>query len=441
MGGGKGPNNAPPDSKMTQMAGPWQPLQRPLQDVIPDAQRLYQQGPSQFGPSAVAPWNAAQQQGFQQGMGTARSGQQQLDEAFDTASYFSGHGANQPGQDFLAWSANNPGANPADWAQQQTLQESYGPSAGIDQLNATARGDYLNGNKYLDSTISNTLRDVNETLLPQLEGRMSQTGRYDADLEAKGQGQIAKTLSETAGNMRSQAYEAERSRQVGAASGAAGAENARAGVQLGAAGQIGNDAYRNLQQQIGAAQASNQGALASDQFQLNAAGQVPQQFQGRMAASDEMMRLGGMQQQQTEAQLQENQARFQYGQNAPWDNLNRYIQTLSGVGGMTNPQIAGQYAAQQMSGPSAGQQMFGNAMALAGLGTTAYTRSDRRLKKDIERIGRTDKNVPLYRYRYKWEEPDAPWRVGVLAQELGLTQPDAVREIGGYLSVDYGKVR
>ena len=63
------------------------------------------------------------------------------------------------------------------------------------------------------------------------------------------------------------------------------------------------------------------------------------------------------------------------------------------------------------------------------------TPSDSRLKRDIVSVGSLPNGLGLYSYRYIWSETTY---VGVMAQEVALTHPDAIsRDQNGYLSVDY----
>jgi Chaperone of endosialidase len=64
--------------------------------------------------------------------------------------------------------------------------------------------------------------------------------------------------------------------------------------------------------------------------------------------------------------------------------------------------------------------------------------SDIRLKRDIHPIGRTDRGLTLYRFRYLWSEEEM---VGVMAQEVLETAPEAVvTGADGYFRVDYGRL-
>lgn len=75
---------------------------------------------------------------------------------------------------------------------------------------------------------------------------------------------------------------------------------------------------------------------------------------------------------------------------------------------------------------------------LFGLGSAGIFKfSDRRLKKDIKKIGKTDDGQNLYSYRYKGS--DEP-QIGLMAQEVEKKRPDAVMTApSGYKAVNYDK--
>lgn len=75
---------------------------------------------------------------------------------------------------------------------------------------------------------------------------------------------------------------------------------------------------------------------------------------------------------------------------------------------------------------------------LMGLGS-AFLMSDKRTKTDIEKVGKV-KGHNVYSYRYKFQDPQAPKTVGVMAQEVERRRPDAVKEFGGIKHVNYGKL-
>lgn len=95
----------------------------------------------------------------------------------------------------------------------------------------------------------------------------------------------------------------------------------------------------------------------------------------------------------------------------------------------------------------ANQQQQANAYnsGLFGLGSTAlsglFALSDRRAKKDIEKVGKTDGGTPIYLFRYKGENDSTPRQMGVIAQEVWKTNPEAVRKLPtGLMAVNYDKV-
>lgn len=157
----------------------------------------------------------------------------------------------------------------------------------------------------------------------------------------------------------------------------------------------------------------------------------------------------------------------QYGRRL--DSMRNYAALMSqGSGVSTNlGQIGSQYAGgaantlqQQGSNQaqiamntgainaSAATAPFQNLMSLGtmgaglmqGAGAMGLAFSDVRLKKNIVPAGETEGGTPVYTYNYIWDEDtDNPY-LGVMAQEVERTNPDAVKTINGYKAVDYSKV-
>jgi hypothetical protein len=79
---------------------------------------------------------------------------------------------------------------------------------------------------------------------------------------------------------------------------------------------------------------------------------------------------------------------------------------------------------------------------MAGVGQMAgmaamMMMSDRRLKDSITRIGELDDETPVYTFKYKGEET---FHVGVMAQDILETHPEAVHIVDGFYAVDYSKL-
>jgi hypothetical protein len=113
---------------------------------------------------------------------------------------------------------------------------------------------------------------------------------------------------------------------------------------------------------------------------------------------------------------------------------NQYMQSLLGVGQLGLG--AGGLVAD------VGRESRGKAKDKSGLGraigTALVVGSDRRLKKDIKLIGRTDEGLNVYEFRYI--DGSGPY-IGVMAQEVAEMKPEALGPIvNGYMTVDYSKI-
>lgn len=77
-------------------------------------------------------------------------------------------------------------------------------------------------------------------------------------------------------------------------------------------------------------------------------------------------------------------------------------------------------------------------MQAASNAAGAYAASDRRLKVDIEKVGEEADGLGLYRYRYVTDQPDAPLRDGVMADEVAELRPWALGPMRGeFATVNY----
>ena len=129
-------------------------------------------------------------------------------------------------------------------------------------------------------------------------------------------------------------------------------------------------------------------------------------------------------------------------------------------GGGVEPKLHGDYlsstlAAQEAgkdkpelktSGQQSGQQgsAFGNiASTIGSVATIAKAlpmifASDRRLKHSIKRIGKTEKGLPIYTFKYKGDDREQT-HVGFMADEVERDHPEAVGKRDGYKTVDYSQ--
>jgi hypothetical protein len=134
---------------------------------------------------------------------------------------------------------------------------------------------------------------------------------------------------------------------------------------------------------------------------------------------------------------------FQQGQN--------FVQSGLGAIGAGTPQLfdpsvglnlgAAQRANQlQASAATAQNKAAHNAAMMQMIGSAAggAMASDRRLKTDIKKVGKTDSGLSVYTYKYKGDDKT---HMGVMAQEVEEVFPEAVTEVDGYKAVHYDLIK
>jgi hypothetical protein len=113
---------------------------------------------------------------------------------------------------------------------------------------------------------------------------------------------------------------------------------------------------------------------------------------------------------------------------------NQYMQNLLGVGqlGLGAGGLVADVG-RESRGKAKDKSKLGEA-----LGYSLVRFSDRRLKKDIKLIGRTDEGLNVYEFRYI--DGSGPY-TGVMAQEVAEMKPEALGPtVNGYMTVDYSKI-
>lgn len=130
----------------------------------------------------------------------------------------------------------------------------------------------------------------------------------------------------------------------------------------------------------------------------------------------------------------------QIAQQSFGDYLTRMLQGAQSqfsAGGQLANTIAG---AGQFSQQGLGSALGGIAQGV-GAAAAGGAFSDPMLKDDAELLHREDDGLGIYAYRYKWDDPDAPLRVGVMADEVAKLRPHALgEEVDGFMTVNYEKL-
>lgn len=209
-----------------------------------------------------------------------------------------------------------------------------------------------------------------------------------------------------------------------------------------AAGQFGADAFnRNSQFNAGSINQNSQfnagqmdNALAR---QLQAAGLLTN-LGSTMGADTRaniglQAELGGQQRDINQRQMTDEYQRLALIQSLLGVNPGAFIGQTSTGTSTTNG------TSTQSSNPGLGGIIGGIGQGLSGAASLAALFSDERLKADIEPAGTDAKGRRWYDYRYLWDAVGTRRR-GVMAQEVRETDPHAVGERDGFLTVDYSKL-
>ena len=152
-------------------------------------------------------------------------------------------------------------------------------------------------------------------------------------------------------------------------------------------------------------------------------------------------------------QMLQQEIETQYGRLGGLTSLGQQSAAGVGTAGMqTGARVAGLYGdvgAAQAGKELAQGQAFANVLNLpaqflgmqygAKVGTPGFSNifSDRRLKRNITKIGTRPDGLGVYEFEYVW---GGGRQIGLMAQEVQGVYPDAVGEVGGYLTVNYSKV-
>ena len=169
----------------------------------------------------------------------------------------------------------------------------------------------------------------------------------------------------------------------------------------------------------------------AQQRQLNAMGMAGDLSSSRYIDPQMLTVAGGTQDAFTQQTLDAEMSKYYEAQNQPYDEIQRAASLGMGFGGMGGEQKTVD------RGPKS--SMLGGMMQmLSPMAAMAAMRpnSDRRLKTDIKRIGKTAEGYPKYSFKYLWDK--ATTYIGVMADEV----PEEITSTGpgGYMSVDYSKV-
>lgn len=531
-GGGKGPSS---QGNITQTTtNPTQSAQLPfLTSGWEAASDLYQNSPYTYNPNqTLATPNFWLPTGYNELAAAGANAGQMLPQGMDLFGFISRGGTgiqNSPaatGLSNIAYGGNpylsstggaadtlnslagQAAANPYAGQLAQLAAMAQVPDYGMNSLQNTASGMYLNSNPYLDEMFGSASDAVSRAYqtatAPTTASNFSGAGRYGSGAYANSVSQNQQDLGSTLGNLSANIYggnyQAERARQDAASQALSSLIAQNYGLQGNFLNQAGQQYLAGLDQAAQDTGAAGQLSLASlgaqqraldtmqggyqsgNQQQLQALQLFPSLMQAQYSPAQAMIQAGqgltGLEQQV----LADAEKRFYGQQQAPWTNLNQYMnaigQPTTGSNSQTSPLLGPNPMSSALSTGTSALGLFnglnsafgggggigsmfgkgaGSGLAGATLGSFSSAApvatsilapevaalfglplmiaSDRRLKRDIELIGTLPNGLSIYSFNYLWD--DDP-QIGLMADEVERVHPEAVIEGPfGLKTVDY----
>lgn len=388
---------------------PWAPAVPYLTDIMAKGQDLYNSGAGgqTWGGALVAPQSSQTQQGINSLTNTANAQQA-------TAGQPLAYGQNLIQNNGLTSGYDAPMSTYANVTQQAGL-----PTSSATNLAGMASGADAGKNPYL----LQMLADNNARIGNQVNSAVSGMGRYGS---AGHTDVLARTLASTDNPVLSAAYENDRNRMLSASGQIDQSNNAARGLQLNAA--AGQTGIQNFGQQ-NAAQWANM---------------LPQLQQAANAPGQQLLGIGGLQDAFNQKNIDAQRQLFEQQQAMPWNQLNRYAGSVSGLGGLIGQ--AGSMTGTQNTEKNLGlmdyMSLFGGgasspASGAANAGSAILgLLSDRNEKTDIKKIGEDETTgLPLYSYRYKDDPKSYPKIVGPMAQDVEKAMPGSTDTVNGKLYI------
>jgi hypothetical protein len=291
--------------------------------------------------------------------------------------------------------------NPLNRQAQNQLSQTMGASSG-----AVAAGfnPYAGSNPYMQGMIDKSQQDITRGFNNATQNTDAQFARAGAFGGSAWQQQqennsrmLAEALANNSNSMRFQDY----------------------GLQS----QLGeNAANRNMQ-----AQQFNVGTRGQDLSRnLSAIGMAPGLAQSDYFDINQLSGVGDRMHQQNQGLLTDAYGRFTDARDWNTRGQNVMNSALGTVQGGTSSQTSG-------GGADSFSQALGAALTLYAL-----SGSDRRLKTDIKKIGKTDDGLNVYTYKYIW---GGPTQMGVMYDEVKKVKPNAAKmHPSGFGVVNYGEL-
>lgn len=360
---------------------------RPLAEQMPRLERAWSEADSAYNASKANPYlgnfiiapNAGQYKAFNDAANWTQNG------ARDTATAMGGYGTGQLAGGTAAQAAALSGlfgaANSDPTATNIARAQQYASQQNVSGI--------------VDAAMYDARREAAESTLPSLYRSTSASGSLNSDRAALADGVVRRGLGETAANLSATT----RSNLLNSGLTMAQADQNRALQALGAAGSLGSTM-------------TGQGSVLT-QAGFDNTGKA---LAGQQAAATG---LNALDQSVLDNDLKKWYAQYQQ----PWTNLQQYYGVVGDLKGGTTRTV-GTGTSETTQTPSL-LSTIGQ-----GIGVFGSLFCDMRVKTKLSGVIGTFRGHNLYAFRYTFDDSNQT-HIGVMAQEIEQTRPDAVWELDG----------
>ena len=222
----------------------------------------------------------------------------------------------------------------------------------LDYTRATARGDMLNSNPYLQGAIDRAIDPVKD----KIQSQFAMSGRYGSGAN---QDVLAKSLGDVASNIAYGDYQRERQNQLNAQQQLGNLAQQQFANQSGALGALGNLSQADIQRRLAGGSALSAMDTARMARQLEGAKLSPTFADLDYRDAQRLAQVGSARESDAMAQLQDNINRFNYEQNIDDQKLRNYMALISGgtVGSNTIQPVFRNQGASALGGALGGSQL------------------------------------------------------------------------------------
>ena len=348
------------------------PMLKPYVEFgLDEAKRLYEsQSPSYFpGQTYVSP-SGATLSALQSAEQRATAGSPLLRQAQSALGM--NINAINPGASQYSALYGNAATDPSQAFYQQMRGGEFGNEA-LAGTRATAGGEYLGGNQFFQGAFNPAAKAAQQSYydaIQNVSSKAASAGRYGSgaygQLTDRAGGTFANALTDTAGKLAYQNYDAERARQEAAVGRLGGLSQQDLSNRLAGATALTQGGQQQYANQLAATQGLA-GVSASDRAaQLSALQAAPGMAEADYGDIQRLLAVGQGREAYSQTALQDQINRYNYEQNLPQAKLSSY---LSGVYGAPS---GGTTTSNQPVYSNPSQQAFGNLLGIGGVGAQLF---------------------------------------------------------------------